>query len=153
MAHSGGDLRRGGIGEFVQQSDVLLDNTSEPDVDFGFLTQEGCATSDVLPKIDDEPMQYDDVEVGMWIVVAYDGKKYLGKVIKKEMVKGDKYSGKYTVKCLSEPFPIPFHLNRSPLFENVEPTWYPQVWRINAVVKQVQIEKKGKRSRKWFYTY
>lgn len=130
-----------------------MDNTIETEIDFSFLTQEGCAVSGVLPKIDDEPMQYDDVEVGMWVVVAYDGRKYLGKVMKKEMVKGNKATGKYTVKCLSEPFPIPLHLNRSQLFENVEPTWYPEVWRTNAVVKQVQIDKKGKRSRKWYYTY
>ena len=146
--------RRIGTEESAQQSDVNLGNTSEPEIDFGFLTQEGwCAVPDVLPEIDDEPMQYDDVKVGMWVVVGYDGKKYLGKVMKKEITKGDIPTEKYTVKCLSEPFPIPPHLNRSQLYENVEPTWYPKVWRTNAVVQQVQIDKKGKRSRKWYYTY
>ena len=53
-------------------------------------------------SMEDEPMKYEDVLPGMWVLVRYEEERFLGKVTHKKC-------GEYYVRCLDKPFGKTFH--------------------------------------------
>ena len=84
----------------------------------------------------------------MWVVVEYERQKYLGKLRKKEI----DVIEKYTVECLTKPFPIPLPLNRSVVRECTA-YMVSQGMGNRCSCQQVQIDENVKPSKRNYYTY
>ena len=92
--------------------------------------------------VSDDPMNYDDVLSGMWVVVWYEGERFLGNVDSK--VDGDIY-----VRCLDKPFGV-----RTPQsYERGRITCWKEVYETNAIPEVTQIDCDGKKTRKWMFKY
>ena len=89
-----------------------------------------------------EPMDFNEVEIGMWVVAVYEMERFLGKVIAKKV-------GKFNVDCLEKPFGI----NTPQFFENDEDVWYDKVYKTGVIPQQTQIDADGNKCRKWFWVY
>ena len=90
----------------------------------------------------DDPMNYNDVLPGMWVVVEYEGEKFLGNVQHKK-------NGEFNVLCLDKPFGI-----REPQsYESVVPIYYDKVFQTDIVPTPTQIGSSGRKQRKWLFTY
>ena len=89
-----------------------------------------------------EPMAYDDVSAGMWVVVMYEEERFLGKVIEKRC-------GEYLVKCLSMPFGV-----RIPQqYEDDDGVYYTEVFQTDIVPENKRIIQDGKKSREYYWVY
>ena len=85
----------------------------------------------------DDPMDYDDVLIGMWVVVKYEGEKFIRNVDVKK-------NGEISVLCLEKPFGI-----REPQsYESGEPIFYDKVYETDIVPKPTQTDHTGKKQRK-----
>ena len=111
--------------------DVVSDNDNDEDRTIGM----ECSPS----AVSGEPMDFNEVEIGMWVVAVYEMERFLGKVIAKKV-------GKFNVHCLEKPFGI----NTPQFFENDEDVWYDKVYNIH---RQTQIDADGNKCRKWFWVY
>lgn len=101
-------------------------------------------TQDSELFVSKRPMEYNNVSSGMWVMVFYEGERFLGNVDRKE-------GGKIFVKCLEMPFGI-----RTPqLYENISGSipYYDNVFKTNAQPHGVQVDSDRKKSRKYFFTY
>ena len=88
----------------------------------------------------DIAMTYGDVNPGLWIIVFYEGERFLGKVQTKK-------AGEFKVLCLEKLFGI----NVAQCFESGEAIFYEKVYKTNIEPKQTQVDGYGKKSRKWFW--
>ena len=90
----------------------------------------------------DDPMHNNDVLLGMWVVVKYEGEKFLGKVM-------DKKCGEYLVRCLNKPFGI----STPQTYESDEGIYYTEVYQTDVTPENKQIMKDGKKSREYYWVY
>ena len=92
--------------------------------------------------ISDEPMHYDDVFPGMWVVVIYEGERFLGNVQHKK-------KGEFNVLCLEKPYGI----GEPQSYESGIPIYYDKVYHTNIVPTTTQTDSSGRKQRKWLFTY
>ena len=86
--------------------------------------------------VSDDPMHYDDVLIGRWVIVKYEGEKFIGNV-------DSKRNGEFLVRCLEKPFGI-----REPQsYESGEPIYYDEVYGTSAIPTPTRI------GRKWLFKY
>ena len=76
---------------------------------------------------------YKDVLREMWVVVKFEGERFLGKVLQKRC-------GEYMVRCLS----MLFGMNTHQEFDEDEGTYYTDVYQSNIAPENKQIYKDSK---------
>ena len=89
------------------------------------------------------PVPYDEIANGAWVIVLYEGEKWLANVVNKK-------ENKVFVRCLEKPFGVNQpqdleHENDSILVE--------EVYHSNTTPTLTQIGPDGKKGRKWFWKY
>ena len=132
--------------ESEEESEVELEKESESD-------EESDANSDVESDeernreadksdsellISDQPMNFDDVLIGMWVVVQYEGEKFIGIVDSK-----NENNGEYMVRCLEKPYGI----REAQSYENGSAICYSAVYETSAIPTPTRV------GRKWLFTY
>ena len=135
--------------ESSEEGDEEEEDEEEVDEDRGETSEQGQEKEDdgdlnlnLDMAVSEEPMAYDDVSAGMWVVVMYEGERFLGKVIQKKC-------GEYLVKCLSMPFGV-----RIPQqYEDDEGVYYTEVFQTDIVPENKRIIKDGKKSREYYWVY
>ena len=112
-------------------------------IDYDSCDEEQASTSSVkLTNEYGDPLYYDHVKAGMWVVVLYEEKMFIGKVQYKQ---GDEVN----VRCLA----LPFGINIPQEFEPGEGIFYDKVYKTDITPMQTQMDKDGKQKRKWFWVY
>ena len=113
------------------------------DEDFQILSVDKPSSSNSQGMKSDKgetPMKFDDVEAGMWVIVVYEGEKFLGNV-------QDKKASQFNVLCLEKPFGINVPQN----FEKGEGVYYDNVFQTDIKPEQTQVDEDGKKAREWFW--
>ena len=136
-----------GNSDYEFESEISVDENNEDlsDEDFQISSVDKPLSSNSQEmKYDkgEKPMIFNDVEAGMWVIVVYEGEKFLGKV-------QDKKVGQFNVLCLEKQSGINIPQN----FEKGEGVYYDNVCKTDIKPEQTQVDEDGKKTRKWFWKY
>ena len=89
------------------------------------------------------PISYNDVKIGIWVIAIYENEKWLGKVVSKK-------ANQICVHCLEKPYGVrePQNLEREE-----DAIYFDQVYHTDVVPTLSQIDMSGKKGRKWYWRY
>ena len=87
------------------------------------------------------PLNFDDVDLNSWVLVLYEGEKFLGRVLMK-------VAGKFEVQCLQKPHGI-----RNAQHFEFDAIYYYQVYKAPIKPGAKELDDDGNRTRKTFYKY
>ena len=125
----------------ILMNNYILNVTSERDDNSDETVDNEAADNSNSPAL--QPVSHLDITIGMWVIVLYEGEKWLAKVM-------NKHENQVLVRCLEKPFGInqPQNLEREDDAFIVEEVYYP-----NVIPTLTQIGPDGKKGRKWFWQY
>ena len=123
------------------------DESDEESNDSSILSGSESSDSDNMVKDgvpmqhQDEPMLFDDIKLGMWVIVIYEEEKFLAKVHCKST---DAPTKLINVLCLEKPLRINTPQSFTKSSFDVE-----KVCRTEIIPYQTQFDENGKKTRKW----
>ena len=90
-----------------------------------------------------EELSFEDVPVNSWVLVLYQGEKFLGQCLRK-------INGKFRVQCLL----MPYGIRSVQVFQKeVDAVYYDKVYKTPIIPWTTELDDEGKRTRKTFYKY
>ena len=78
-----------------QHADIILNNTESMEIVEGLHVN----VQDTSNQMTLQPMPFDDVNIGMWVIAIYEDEKWLANVV-------DKWGNQVLVHCLEKPFGV-----------------------------------------------
>ena len=134
--------------ENCDDSDISSDNESSTNMEGDDaeieINKENERQQNAVSKLSDSqlvPLNFDDVDLISWVLVLYEGEKFLGRVLTKA-------AGKFEVQCLQKPYGI----RNAQQFE-LDAIYYRQVYEASIKPWATELDDDGNRTRKTFYKY
>ena len=120
-----------------------VESDEESDVDKISLAPEVPLVTKSTDSVVLEELSFEDVTVNSWILVLYEGDKFLGRCL-------SKINGKFWVQCLL----IPYGIWSAQIFEKeVDVVYYDKVYKPPIIPWATELGDEGKHTRKTFYKY
>ena len=120
-----------------------VESDEESDVDKISVAPEVPLVTKSTDSVVLEELSFEDVTVNSWILVLYEGDKFLGRCL-------SKINGKFWVQCLL----IPYGIWSAQIFEKeVDVVYYDKVYKPPIIPWATELDDEGKHTRKTFYKY
>ena len=120
-----------------------LESNEESDVDKISVAPEVPLVTQSTNSVVLEELLFEDVTVNSWVLVLYEGEKFLGQCL-------SKINGKFRVQCLS----MPYGIRSAQVFEKeVDIVYYDKVYKPPIFPWAIELDDEWKLTRKTFYKY